>query len=199
MIRGLWGLLCRKCHRCGVSRKCPNDLFCVMQWTNCLHVSLSQIKKAYISHLMHSMAHRKDGHLGLIRLCITRINKMYWNSHAILQQWQGFLIRINVKWGRSEEKWEYGHKFFLRVTPLRINYTQVHACISFFNIGKFYKNLKKNRKDKQELIYTVDCSLLNNVFNEITTESEINVESLRLSSFKIQWRKWFFNIKFISL
>lgn len=103
-------------------------------------------KKAYISHLMHSMAHRKDGHLGLIRLCITRINKMYWNSHAILQQWQGFLIRINVKWGRSEEKWEYGHKFFLRVTPLRINYTQVHACISFFNIGKFYKNLKKNPK-----------------------------------------------------
>lgn len=146
MIRGLWGLLCRKCHRCGVSRKCPNDLFCVMQWTNCLHVSLSQIKKAYISHLMHSMAHRKDGHLGLIRLCITRINKMYWNSHAILQQWQGFLIRINVKWGRSEEKWEYGHKFFLRVTPLRINYTQVHACISFFNIGKFYKNLKKTPK-----------------------------------------------------
>lgn len=76
MIRGLWRPLGRKCHRCGVSRKCPNDLFLRYALNQMSSRQFMSDKKAYISHLMHSMAYRKDGHFGLIRLCITRINKM---------------------------------------------------------------------------------------------------------------------------
>lgn len=112
MIRGLWGPLGRKCHRFGVSRKCPNDLF--------LRFAVNQMSSRQFMSDKKSVYFTFNASNGVPQGWTLRLNPFVYNQNqwnVLKFSWKVttmtmLFILINVKWEiwRSEENWEYGHK-----------------------------------------------------------------------------------------